>query len=90
MRTVWKYEIEVEDSPTIMAPGPLSIVHVEAVNGRLAVWVNVQPGAPEESVHMEVRGTGHPSPDPWTCLHRATVLDGPFVWHVYEQVSHDR
>lgn len=62
---------------------PGRVVHVEAGGparpGALTVWFERDPdGRPW---YYRTFGTGHPIPS--DVVHAGTVLDPPFVWHLY-------
>lgn len=81
MRKVWKYEVTL--SPTLM-PFGAKIVHVGMQGHDPYLWAEVDPDAPTEDRHFVVVGTGQDIPE--SSVHVGTVLDRPFVWHVYELV----
>lgn len=84
MRQVWKYPIGM--GATVEMPVGARPVHVAVQHDSLNVWVEFDYEDDQE-VKLEQRtfavvGTGHPFSDG---THVASVLDGPFVWHVYER-----
>lgn len=94
-QTVYKYPFDVDDEIAVVLPDRASVLHIDldpafpAGSGHLAVWALVDPGEqPVVPMRLRVAGTGHPVPNGigaagW----RATVIDGPFVWHVFEVSS---
>ncbi|MGV8972898.1 MAG: DUF7352 domain-containing protein [Rhodoglobus sp.] len=82
-RSVWKYEAPLADEINFTAPGAGAVLHAVIREGVVTAWVDVRPDLPPVAIRLAVRGTGHPSPDPWLYRHVATCIDGPFVGHVY-------
>ena len=89
MRTVWKYDVPVDDKvwPYDLPEGARP-VHVECSDPvEVSVWFEVDTQAKREERRFVVIGTGHPAPDGGTYVDTATVLDGRLVWHLYEVPS---
>lgn len=86
-RSIWKYEVPVADLVSIEAPMPAQLLHVEATDQgqTLLFWFIVTPGASRWTRTYRVIGTGHTAVGRLEVeQHVATVLSGPFVWHVFE------
>lgn len=66
--------------------------HVAMQDGKLMLWTKVHDCGDEETRKFVVRGTGDDirssrvAPQFVTYRHVGTVLDGPYVWHVFEIV----
>lgn len=80
-RRVFKFEIELQDEPTIVNAPIIEIHHVDRQNGGLYVWVEVDDG-PSEEFPFYVVGTGNPIPDQ-AVDYIGTVLSNGLVWHIY-------
>jgi hypothetical protein len=91
-RTVWKIELAAPgDLSSVALPGHWKVVAAAVQHGVHVAWVEVEPGMPEVERPIHVIGTGWPVPrnmygDDVRLEHRATIVDGSFVWHVYEGV----
>lgn len=84
MRTVWKYQAAVQDNVVFEVPGYQGVCLLEVLAPQtLTFWVSADPDEPAEPVPFRVTGTGRPAPG--FSAHVASVLDGPFVWHVFEE-----
>lgn len=85
-RTIWKFEIPVDDRwHEVNMPAPAKIVHAACVGayGTVWVWAEVTPeGKETDARKLRVFGTGHPIPDEATYV--GTAPSAPFIWHVYE------
>lgn len=83
MKTVWKFELPVQDDVTVSMPQGAIVLDVQSAHaGMLTLWAIVHPDEPTEDRAFHVRGTGHPLGEVGQYV--ATVSDGPFVWHVFE------
>jgi hypothetical protein len=82
--TVWKFEVAAGDVVRVPMPAGARVLHVGTQRPRhLCVWAEVDGLAGLVERRFLVRGTGHPLPAD-RGPHLGTVIDGPFVWHVYE------
>lgn len=82
MKTVFKYAIGLTDKATLDVPAGAEWIHVAWQNSRLCVWGIVESDNEKVSIDFFVVGTGHPMPER-PVAHIGSVLDGPFVWHVF-------
>lgn len=83
IRTIYKYEIRVQDESTVILPRGYRLLSVMAEKQRLYVWAAVTPTAESVDVRFSVRGTGHPmSGDEGTFL--GTVkMEPDLIWHIF-------
>lgn len=84
-RTVFKYPISRARATRLCLSGP--IVHIGLQDDgveRLMVWAEANVHQPKTRI-FEVFGTGHTVPE--EAEHVCSVIDGPFVWHIYELKS---
>jgi hypothetical protein len=93
MKTVWKFNIAVDDKPTVLdMPEGAEVLHVDwqsvgdmsvlaAAKGSVQLWAFVDPDAPRTNRSFVVHGTGHPEDGR---RYVGTTLMGPFAWHVFE------
>lgn len=85
MKVVYKYPLDPSEQTTITLPKWAKVVHVGMQGPTIMLWVQHQQpfgGQPTETRVFQVFGTGHPIPD--FAGHLGTVMDAPFVWHVYQ------
>jgi len=83
-RTVWKFELAIEDEGTVVklgAPKPV-LVGLDPF-GVQCVWIEHDTDSPVEIHRYHVHGTGHPIGDGET--HVGSFVSGQFVWHVYTE-----
>ena len=86
MSTIWKYLTNVAGEVVISMPLGAEILHVADLGpAMLHVWARVDPTAPLVDRHFVIVGTGNPCPAVGS--HVASVVTGPFVWHVFEGVT---
>jgi len=81
---VHKHVIAIEDTPTaVLLPLDSKVVHVAMQNGAMCLWEeHAEPPGRSLERQYAVHGTGHAIPEGRSYV--GTVLDPPFVWHVYE------
>lgn len=81
VRSVFRYEVPVDDAwHTVELPG--EIRHVASRRrGVVELWADTD--GPPTARRLRAYGTGHPVPA--GVVYRGTALDGPLVWHLWEQ-----
>ena len=87
MKTIYKYELELVDSQTLMLPAAFEVLTVEAQHGNLCLWAMVDPDETELSpLSVMIKGTGHKiTDDEWADFYYLkSVHMLPFVvYHVF-------
>ena len=84
MKTVYKYSLRSRAS--VELPAGAVVLHVGLdPQGQGAFWAFVDTDNDTETRRFVVTGTGHPVPDGLEFL--GTYVEGPFVWHAWEQVD---
>ena len=89
-KTIWKFEVPVTDRARVAMPAGARVLSVEIGKGLGVVWLwaEVDPAADVGDRGFRVVGTGNPLPEGVEDMRfLGTVLDGPFVWHVYEEAA---
>lgn len=83
MKTVYKFPVQITDRQDILMPAGAQIVHAGLdPSGGTCLWALVDPDKLPELRHIAVTGTGTPVPD--GVIHRGSLTDGIFVWHIWE------
>jgi hypothetical protein len=85
IKQIWKYKVE----NVIEMPKEAEILSVQIQNGQMfnaCIWVKVNPENELEKRQFEVIGTGHSFEDS-NKEYIGTYQDGPFVWHLFENVK---
>ena len=88
---IWKYDIPVQDSVTILIPKGGEVLKVGDQGGTMMMWVLVDPEAKKTPRAFRIFGTGQPIPIT-SSIPSLKYLDSvimshlPLVWHVYEQL----
>lgn len=91
MRTVWKYTMKLREEEGLLLGLPtgnklVGIAMIPNSHHELGFWFELDTELPgNEQRCFTVLGTGHPIAD--NLVHRCTVRDEQFVWHVYEEVN---
>lgn len=82
---IWKYQLALEDDFECTMPKGAEILSVQlqgyGVNPQM--WVRCDPHAPDTTVKLHCRGTGHPVNADWQ--HIGTVQRDPYVWHFFKE-----
>ncbi len=90
LKKVWKYPLPLEDKVVLRVPGSFKLLHVGYDPQKtLCVWGEVA-NAPTADIEYQplfdlpiwMCATRQPIPDE-ARTYRATILDGPRVWHIY-------
>lgn len=82
MKTVWKYELNIQDGPqSFLIPKFAKIVLVAEQRGLICLWMEVDEKRQKECRAFVIFVTGHEVKG----RHCGSVVIGPFVWHIYEQ-----
>lgn len=86
MKTVWKYGLHMQAHHSFLLPEGAVVLSVGVdPQDCLVLWAFVDTEAPASMRHFVILGTGHPVPDGLEYL--GHVVQGPFVWHVWEDCS---
>lgn len=85
MTTVYKYQLQITDSQTVMMPKGAEVLSVAAQGDSLSLWAKVNPDAPMEKRKFYVHGTGHKI-GAEVAIYRGTAMmyGGDLVLHVFE------
>ena len=83
---IWKYELAITEIQTLTIPCMAKILSVANQNGKLCLWVMVQPANKTEERNIEIIGTGR-SISVANRKFLDTVIMNPFVWHVFERLN---
>lgn len=88
MKTVYKYQLMIQDETCIHMPVGAEILTVAEQFGVLCLWALVEPwGMPMER-HLRIVGTGQEVNGIERAKHIGTVsMSDGFVWHVFEEVG---
>ena len=85
MKTIYKYQLRViDDIQEVTMPENSKIIYAANQAGFLTFWAEVQEdkiGAGVTRLFL-VHGTGHPIHD--NEVYVGSVIQPPFVWHIYE------
>ena len=84
MKTIWKFLIGSTGPCDIDVPTGCELVHVDRdpATGLMAFWAEVEPDVGKSPRRFKIVGTGHPIPK--GAAHRGTMIQGDYVWHLYE------
>ena len=86
-RAVWKFPLGTLAIVSVPATAVPVLVALDPATGQPGIWLEIDLDAPKVERTFGIFGTGHtiegnggyPSP-----LHVGSVVQGLYVWHVYE------
>ena len=85
MKTIYKYATAALGTGAVDMPINAQVLKADLQNQQIFLWAYVDT---EEEVHetryFKLIGTGHDAGSLSPDKHIATMLDGPFVWHLFE------
>lgn len=89
MKTVYKYPLRLADVQAIRGRG-LGKVLMGGFdsNRQLSVWVEADTDVPDVEIMLAIVGTGHPRPAADEGIYVNSIIDGAFVWHLYQYLDH--
>jgi len=84
MKTIWKYEIKIQDDLTLELPVNYKILHFGSQHGRYYIWVlKYGPTKDTMKINFKIVGTGFKI-NFSTNIYIGTAMDGAFVWHLFQ------
>lgn len=85
---IWKYPLGLERKIEIEAPQGAEWLDVQVQQGRLAAWALVCPSRKAVKHTLYLFGTGWEIPGDLAedLIHIATVQEGTYVWHIFEDI----
>jgi hypothetical protein len=90
VRKIFKYELEITDSPTLNLPVDANFLAIDQQNGSICLWFVVDPEQKEmKERQFRIIGTGHEiqmGAEHDTLHFLKTLVMAPFVWHVFAVV----
>jgi hypothetical protein len=87
MKRIYKFPLSGDAMQIVMLPDQAKILHLGLQADRMQLWAEVCTDADVPMVQRKIWaiGTGWPLPDV-NLRHISTAIDGPNVWHVFEEV----
>ena len=84
MRTIWKFEIPIQDEFELQIPMASQVLTVQVQHGKPCIWVMVNPDAKRITYQFVLRGTGHPiEGDLGPHIGTLQMADGSLVFHLF-------
>ncbi len=83
---IWEYVLEITDTQVLEMPKGAEILSVANQRGKLCLWAACDPDKVPEQRTIEIVGTGNSA---IFCRRKfiGTVLQVPFVWHIFERFA---
>lgn len=87
MKTIWKYEIPIQDRFYLQMPEGARVLSVQVQRGIPSLWATVDSSARNTIHDFELRGTGHALGEVGDYLCTFQMHDGSLVWHLFNGPS---
>jgi hypothetical protein len=84
MITIWKFALRVASECVIDISGTPEFLTAQMQCGRLCVWAIIDDAKPYQRRLIRTLGTGHDASGVSINRHIGTVIDGTFVWHIFD------
>lgn len=84
MKTIWKFDVPVDDRVSVLMPQSAEILCVQMQLGKPCIWARVDPEAPEELRRFAWRGPGHDADGLGKYLGTVQTHSGRLVFHLFE------
>lgn len=81
MKTIYKYEIGLNDGVNICTHTGIKPLSVNIQNGKACMWAMIDTNAHPTIIKIHIIGTGQPIP--LNSAYIDTIMDGSFVWHFF-------
>jgi hypothetical protein len=87
MKTIWKFQVPVQDEITVDMPVGAKILTVQMQAGSPCIWALVDADAPVQPRHFAWRGTGHDAGGLALLKYVGTVsiLGGGLIFHLFDR-----
>ena len=85
MKTIFKYKLEIKNEQTIEMPACAKILSAKDQFGDLCIWAMIDTEQQVQPRTIRIIGTGHQVVT-GLVRHIETVIQGPMVWHIFEQI----
>ena len=87
MKTIYKYEVPLQDSSEILMPQGAKILSVQEQRGRPQIWALVDRANKPEARKFVLKGTGHEADGVEYMQFIGTVQIGQYVFHLFEDAG---
>lgn len=89
MRTIWKFTLATRNEAGIfkVPEGAHFFYAGQDPSGELCAWAYVNTAEPEVHRRIAVVGTGQPFPFESGADFLGTVVEGPYVWHIFAEME---
>lgn len=88
MKSIWKFNFQIEDNFQIEMPKGAEILSVQSQNDKPALWAICDIHAEKEKRNFSIIGTGHRmNMDDKKYIGTFQMTEGILVWHLFEIVK---
>lgn len=88
MRTIHKQALNIISEQSLSLPSDAKIRSIQVQQDTICIWYEFEPNIERLDIKRTflIIGTGHKFNEQ-NLEYIGTVLNGPFVWHIYEQIK---
>lgn len=85
MKTIWKFQLKVDDFQTLEIPKDSKLLAVQTQGETPCLWALVSPENQRESIEIMTIGTGHPVEKDFKGKYLGTyqLFGGVLIFHVF-------
>ncbi len=87
MKTIWKFDVAVNDGFSVDMPLGSRVICVQVQRSSPVMWALVDTAEPLRSRRFRVYGTGNPADGATVAGYVGTFQTGALVWHLFEVLS---
>lgn len=84
MYSIYKYNLDLTERQTLNLPKGRKFLDVQVQNGKIVIWLLVDPNAELIGQQFRIIGTGQRLNSIPTGQYLGTVQLDSFVWHLFE------
>ena len=85
MRTIYKYEFQIDNNFTLILPDDHEILKVGTQSGVPCMWIMIDDLDKIHKTSFSIYGNGHKIEDPIK-KYIGTIFRGPLVWHIFKDI----
>lgn len=86
---IWKYTLAPVEKQTLALPKRSTLLRADKKGGEFCLWAFIADrNAEKEDIIIRIIGTGHEIEEPISLVPLGTIIDEPYVWHVFREIPY--